>query len=104
MTDAQGVAWIVNVSAAGFTSRLKTPPPVQFVSPYEFRLLFTQSERIAIYGSSDGIVRDFLGELQTITSHVDLSDPRTQAGVGYLAQQGLIEASRVARILAGETP
>lgn len=76
----------------------------RYASPFDFRLLFTQPERIAIYGSEDGLVRDFIGALQTITTQVDLQAVETQQAVGYLALMGLIKPERVAQILSGQPP
>lgn len=93
---------IVTVNANGYTDSPKTTETVRFVSPFDFRKLFTQAERIAIYGSADGIVKDFMGALQTITTHVDLQDPQTVQAVGYLAMIGLIAPERVQQILSGQ--
>lgn len=78
--------------------------PVRCVAPNTFRKLFTQAERFAIYASNDPLVMDFVGDLQTLRDDVDLQHPDTQAGVGYLAQIGLITGERATTILAGQGP
>lgn len=77
---------------------LPDPSPVRRVSPYEFLTRFTTAERIAIRGSTDGVVIDFM-DLMNHVPEVELTAAATQQGVGYLAQLGLITADRPAVIL-----
>lgn len=73
------------------------------VSRLAFNLLLTQPERIAIRGSADPVVVDFL-DLLSMASEVVLSDPLTQAGVQHLEDAGLLASGRAAEILAGVPP
>jgi len=78
-----------------------TPPKV---SPVEFKLLFTPAERVAIKAarSADPVIDDFYDIIEDPRlTHVDLGLASTQAALGYLASQGLIEETRVAVILSG---
>ena len=73
----------------------------QQISPIEFKLRFTAPERVAIYQSTDLIVKDFVSLLDDVRlTQVDLNLQSTIDAVGYLAQQGLIEENRVSEILA----
>lgn len=60
---------------------------------------FTAAERIAIRASTDPVIQDFL-QLVSLAQDILVTDPDTQMGVGYLAQHGFIEESRVAEILS----
>jgi hypothetical protein len=72
------------------------------VSPIEFKLLFTSSERIAIKSSNDPIVQDFYD----ITSDprltkVDLGLDSTKNAIAYLVSVGILTQERADAILAG---
>lgn len=60
---------------------------------------FTQAERIAVNGSADPIVQDFMTMLN-MAEEIVLIDPDTVAGTNYLEQLGLIGEGRAAEILA----
>lgn len=73
----------------------------------EFRWRYTLAEQIAIEVATathaDESVRATLRVLASSLSEataIDVTDPRTQQGVGYHAALGLIAAERVAEILA----
>lgn len=74
------------------------------VSPVEFKLLFTPSERVAIKSArkTDPIVEDIFDILEDDRlTHVNLGLPSTADSLAYLASKGLIEAARVPEILSG---
>lgn len=71
----------------------------QLLTQLAFLRRFTASERIAIRSSTDPIIQDFL-QLVSLAQDILVTDPDTQMGVGYLAQQGYIAPERVAEILA----
>jgi hypothetical protein len=92
----------------GHTTRLFVPnneltPEVpdipQPLTQLAFLRRFTAPERIGIRASTDPIIQDFL-QLVALAQDIQTSDPDTQMGIGYLAQQGLIAPERVAEILA----
>ena len=60
---------------------------------------FTMSERVTIRASSDPVVKDIMNLLE-VADYVDVTDPNTVQGVGYLSAVGLIQSSRIAEILA----
>lgn len=79
-----------------------TPPQV---SPVQFKLLFTPQERVAIKAAraTDPVIDDFYDIVDDVRlTHVDLGLKSTQAAIGYLAQQGLIDQSRVSEIMQGQ--
>jgi hypothetical protein len=83
--------------------------PVVFVpphvSPVEFKLLFTSSERIAIRSerNSDPVIDDFFDIVddQRLT-HVDLGLKSTQDALAYLVTKKLLSDERKSQIIAGE--
>ena len=81
-----------------------TEPVVEYkkVTPIEFKLLFTSTERIAVKQSTDAIVQDFY-ELTNDPrlNHVDLGLKSTQDALAYMVSIGLITDERKAEILAG---
>ena len=84
---------------------LRNPPfNPRWLPPYSFLQRFTLAERVAILTASatDTTVGLIVTMLQTIRN-VHLDNPETQQGVGYLAQIGVIEAERVAEVLADST-
>ncbi len=87
----------------GHTLReLPEPEPVitpQPLTQLAFLRRFTAPERIAIRASTDPVIQDFL-QLVSLAQDILVTDPDTQMGVGYLAQQGFIAPERVAEILA----
>ena len=60
---------------------------------------FTAEERITIRSSSDPIIQDFL-HLVNLAQDIDVEDPDTIMGVGYLEASGLIASGRALEILA----
>ncbi|WP_067097960.1 hypothetical protein [Marinomonas atlantica] len=72
------------------------------VSAFNFKLLFSPSERVAIKDSADSLVKDFYEMLNdprletVVLSHVDTVD-----GVNHLRDLGLITSDRALQILAG---
>jgi len=76
------------------------PPKVTSVSPIEFKLRFTAPERVAIYQSTDLIVKDFVSLLDDVRlTKVDLTLQANIDALGYLASLDLIAPERIAEIL-----
>lgn len=75
------------------------------VSPVEFMLLFTSSERVSIKAErvTDPVIDDFMGIIddQRLTS-VDLSLASTQKALLYLVSKGILTEDRVHEILTGK--
>ena len=71
------------------------------LSPYEFRMRFTQVERIAIrtIARTDTVIEDLWDLLQS-TTEPNLDDPMMIYGVNLLEQRGLTAPGRAAEILA----
>lgn len=77
------------------------PPKVTSVSPIEFKLRFTPQERVAIYASTDPIVKDFVSIIEdSRLTKVNLTLQSTIDAINYLATQGLITEARATEILA----
>lgn len=76
----------------------EVPVVVQPLTQLAFLRRFTAPERIAIRASTDPVIQDFL-QLVSLAQEILVTDPDTQMGVGYLAQQGFIAPERVAEIL-----
>ena len=77
------------------------PVIVKTLSPIAFKLRFTAPERVAIYSSTNLIVKDFVSLLDDIRLQtVDLTLQSTIDAVDYLISLGLIEVSRKDSILA----
>lgn len=93
--DPRRPGWQWDAAAAAWQVVAVPPPPL---TRLQFRLRFTQAERLAIKASDDPVVADFmdmLGDAQEVVA----SDPATIAGLGYLEGQGLIGTGRAAEIL-----
>lgn len=67
-------------------------------TPYEFRNLFTQTERIGILSSTDPMVKDLWSGFST-AQEILADHPETVAGMAYLVEVGLITALRKNEIL-----
>lgn len=85
--------------------RASAPEPEgKKLSPVEFKLLFSSSERVALAAerATDPVIDDWLSLINDPRlTHVDLGLQSTRDAIGYLAAQGLIGAERVEQILAG---
>ena len=66
---------------------------------YEFRSRFTAAEKVAMYDSTDTMIRVFLDDIQA-AENINVSEQDTIDGVNYLASNGLIAAGRASEILA----
>lgn len=86
------------------------PPPTPTeqnypqVSPVQFKLLFTASERVAIKSAraSDAVIDDFYDIVEDPRlTFVDLGLQSTKEAIGYLQSKGLITEERAAAILTG---
>ncbi len=89
----------IRLFVPGDDSEPETPVTPQPLTQLAFLRRFTAQERIAIRSSTDPIIQDFL-QLVSLAQDILVTDPDTQMGVGYLAQQGFIAPERVAEILA----
>lgn len=67
-------------------------------SKLQFLSKFTINERIVISASSDPIVQDIM-KMFNLANYIDIARTDTQQSVGYLAQVGLIQPTRVMEIL-----
>jgi hypothetical protein len=67
---------------------------------YEFRSRFTAAEKVAMYDSTDTMIRVFLDDIQS-AENINVTEQDTIDGVAYLISVGLIAAGRDAEILAG---
>lgn len=75
------------------------------VSPVEFLLLFTISERVAIREKrqTDPVIDDFFNLVEDPRlTHVDLGLPSTQVALNYFAELQLIADHRIPEILSGK--
>lgn len=73
------------------------------VSAFNFKLLFSPVERIAIKNSTDELVMDFYEMLNDPRLEVvELGHTDTVEAVNYLATLGLIEPVRTEQILSGQ--
>ena len=75
------------------------------VSPVEFMLLFTSSERVAIKArrATDPIIDDWLDIVQDPRlTHVDLALQSTQDALAYLVSLNILTDERRDEILSGE--
>lgn len=63
----------------------------------EFLELFAVDERVAIRGSSDPVVGDFLA-MVSAAGMIDLESPFVSNGLAYLVAQGLLTQARADRI------
>lgn len=75
------------------------PRPAVPLTQLQFLRRFTAQERIAIRSSTDPVIIDFL-HLLDLAQEVLTDDPDTVAAIGYLEQQGYIDAGRGEEILA----
>lgn len=76
-----------------------TPPKV---SPVEFKLLFTATERVAIKTSTDPVVQDFYELVNDPRlTHVNLALQSTQDALAYLTAIGILAEGRAAQIITG---
>ncbi len=87
-----------------------TPEPVvepKKVSPIEFKLLFTSSERVAITAAraTDAVVDDFFGIIDDPRlTEVDLRSNGTGEVIEHLVEVGLVSGERQDSILNGIAP
>lgn len=72
------------------------------LSKFEFLLLLTVHERVAIRGAmkTDPIIEDFM-EMMSIVGGVKLSNSVTVQGLQYMYSQGLLSGDRLGEILTG---
>ena len=75
--------------------------PTYCITKLEFMNRFTIQELATIEGisASDPVIR-VLQRQQEIADFIDLQDPKTAEGIGYLASIGLITPERMTAILA----
>jgi hypothetical protein len=76
-------------------------PQAAPLSPIEFKLRFTAPERVAIYQSTDLMVKDFVSLLDdTRLQSIDLTLKSTIDAVDYLVSIGLVDSIRKDEILS----
>lgn len=68
------------------------------ISKLEFMNRFTLEEQISIFSSNDPVVKVLDKQNQT-SEFIDLEDPKTQQGVGYLYNVNIITVDRMNEIL-----
>lgn len=100
--------WLRDESG-GWFAPVPTPMPdvteSKRVSPVEFKLLFTSTERIAIKTErdSDAVIDDFFDIVDDPRlTYVDLGLQSTKDALAYLASKNLITEARREEILAGQ--
>lgn len=81
----------------------KVPVPI---TAMQFKLLFTQSERMAIHtaAATDLTLYDYLDLIGTNGAGIDLDHPVVVAGIQHLVDATIITSDRAAQILAGTVP
>lgn len=86
----------------GYVANDPQPPVPDRVrlTRYEFRSRFTAAEKVAMYDSTDTMIRVFLDDIQA-AENINVTEQDTIEGVAYLTSVGLIAAGRDAEILAG---
>lgn len=91
------VGWVFN------GSQIVAPPgynPTIKLTKLKFRLRFTVPELVGVFmASASNPMLQLLLSNQAIADYVDLLDPVTIAGVGYIESLGLITADRMNAIL-----
>lgn len=79
-------------------------PAREGLEPIDFARLFTVPERIAMRGSADEVVKDFLWMLDR-ANRVYLDHPDTRAGLDYMVHvAGLLTEERAEQVRRGEPP
>jgi hypothetical protein len=89
-----------------------TPEVPLILTKYQFRMLFTLNERVAIDNAQSNskltpAQKALLYTMQTdlnVSGEVDLHLPNTIAGVEYLVSIGLLTADRARQVLANQAP
>jgi hypothetical protein len=90
--DGNVIGYVANDPPLPLPDRVK-------LTRYEFRSRFTAAEKVAMYDSTDTMIRVFLDDIQA-AENINVSEQDTIDGVNYLASNGLIAAGRVSEILA----
>ena len=83
-----------------YTKDTDPPPPRTKLTRYEFRSQFTAAEKMAMYESTDTLIKVFLDDVQS-AEYIELTNQDTIDGVNYLEAQSIISAGRAAEILTG---
>ena len=85
-------------------TEIPLPAEAPRLSPVQFKLLFTPTERVAIDAakSTDPVLKDFFSIVDDPRlTYVDLGLESTKQAVQYLALKNLIAPERVEQILTG---
>jgi hypothetical protein len=101
-----------NTSPGGSGTGSTTPTTPLILTKFQFRKLFTTSERMAIDNAKDNpnlssAIKNAVFTLQKdleVSAEVDLHLKDTIDGVHFLVNAGLVTAPRAARILANLMP
>ena len=80
--------------------------PSRMVTTLAFKLLFTQTERIALKAAraSDPVIDDYWDLVDSAPNGIDLAHPVIGFGLDYLITQSIIAPERKAIILANTPP
>ena len=65
---------------------------------YEFRNRFTAAEKVAMYDSTDTMIRVFLDDVQA-AEYIDVNNQNTIDGVNHLVSEGIITSGRATEVL-----
>ena len=112
--DPDYVAYIAWVNA-GNTPTVYQPtvtPANRQLTQFEFRMLFTLAERVAIDNVQDNTNistadKEMMKTLQKdfeLADYIDLDDPEAELGINFITSIGLITPERAIQIKAGEVP
>jgi hypothetical protein len=94
-------AW-VNPAPVEYAAPEAMPKEAPKVSPIEFKLLFSPTERVAIKTSIDPIVQDFYEITNDARlTYIDLGLKSTKDAIAYLVNIGILTKDRADVILSG---
>ena len=102
-TNASGESVAVTTTQSGAVIRQldrPAPPPAIPPTKLEFFDRFTDAEQVAIYDAAKTVtaIQVWLDKFK-LASDIDVTDPRTIAGIQALEAAGLLAAGRAAQIL-----
>lgn len=98
-------AWLAPATPGPDPKPMPAPTESPKVSPVQFKLLFTATERVAIKTARDNdlVIDDFYDIVEDPRlTFVDLGLQSTKDAIGYLQSKQLLTAERAAEILTGK--
>ena len=99
--DVMGMLY--NVSDGSWSvAPLIPPPPIRVITKRSFMKRIAQADRVLIRKSVDDIVIDIHEDLKSASS-VDLDDPDTVAGAGYLESVNLLTSTNMINLFIDGT-